>query len=302
MEAAILSFCRLLTAFCNHVESCSKALSDSVKRRPIPLGSAATAFLQSLERRVSTTSSDLNLLHSMAFDTISFEELLGHCNEVYKLNDHYISQVEERMRSFGYISDTGLVDEEDEELGADVKLSCTSKDFQSNTKHSSDDEIFDSISLKNLGLSDASLAALASEDQEFSAGTTLASQEIASYGDSKYIRSSLLNESTADSLNLTGAFNQARIKISVDDYNNLPAFMKNLSSWEELRAAVDKINFYLSGNNASGINYTLDQGVFEMLGLGKKGRTYMLLLLRMNQLSAKTVDGSILFQVCSNSS
>lgn len=38
MEAFISAFCRSLAVFCNHVQSSSQALSDSIHRRPIPLG------------------------------------------------------------------------------------------------------------------------------------------------------------------------------------------------------------------------------------------------------------------------
>ncbi|EHA8587263.1 hypothetical protein COCNU_scaffold001721G000020 [Cocos nucifera] len=103
MEAAITAFCQSLASFCHHVQSSSQALSDSIQRRSIPLDSASYAFLQSLDRRISSTSTDLNLLESMAFGTVSFEELLGHCNEVYKTNQKYISDLQDLMHPFGYV-------------------------------------------------------------------------------------------------------------------------------------------------------------------------------------------------------
>ncbi|XP_028548198.1 uncharacterized protein LOC110100785 [Dendrobium catenatum] len=306
MDAVVFSFCRSLAAFCNHVESSSQALSDSVQRKPIPLDSAATAFLQSLERRISTTSSDLNLLYSMAFDTVSFEELLGYCNEVYKANGKYICEVEDRMKSFGYDPDTGLEDEEYDDFGADARFFITSNGFDGTSsamrKPLVEDELFnDSISLENLGLSEASLAALASKDNEFSASINMTSQEIKSYDDFQPSQKSLFNEFTSDSLDSTGAaYMKAAIKISEDDYDKLPAFMKKLSSREELQEAVDSFNSYLSGNDGSNENGILDQGVLEKLGLGRKGRTYLLILLRMNRLSAETLNGSIIYHVRSN--
>lgn len=65
--------------------------------------SASSTFVQCLNRRVSSTSSDLNLLESMSFGTVSFEELLGHCNEVYKKNQVDILELEDRLKSFGYV-------------------------------------------------------------------------------------------------------------------------------------------------------------------------------------------------------
>ncbi|XP_020579868.1 uncharacterized protein LOC110024316 isoform X2 [Phalaenopsis equestris] len=262
MDAAIFSFFRSLAAFCNHVESSSKALSDSVQRSPIPLDSAAAAFLQSLEHRMSTTISDLSLLNSMAFDTVSFEELLGYCNEVYKANEKHISEVEDIMRSFGYVPDTGPENEEFEEFGADVRLSDISKGFDgvgsAMKTPSLEDELYnDSISLKNFGLSEASLAALASKDSLDSSG---------------------------------GASMKAEIMISEDDYDKLPAIMKKLSSWEELQEAVNRFNSYISGNDGSNKNGIFDQGVLEKLGLGRKGKTYLLLLLRMNRLPSESLE------------
>lgn len=67
------------------------------------LDSASSTFIQCLNRRVSSASSDLNMLDSMSFGTVSFEELLGHCNEVYKKNQADLVSLEDRLKSFGYI-------------------------------------------------------------------------------------------------------------------------------------------------------------------------------------------------------
>jgi hypothetical protein len=39
----------------------------------------------------------------MSFGTVSFEELLGHCNEVYKNSENRILDIQDRLRSFGYV-------------------------------------------------------------------------------------------------------------------------------------------------------------------------------------------------------
>ena len=64
---------------------------------------ASLSFVQCLNRRVSTATSDLSLLESMSSDTVSFEELLGHCNEVYKKNQNDILELEDRLSAFGYV-------------------------------------------------------------------------------------------------------------------------------------------------------------------------------------------------------
>lgn len=42
----------------------------------------------------------------MSFGTVSFEELLGYCNEVYKKNQSDLSELEDHLRTFGYAPGT----------------------------------------------------------------------------------------------------------------------------------------------------------------------------------------------------
>ncbi|KAF6150161.1 hypothetical protein GIB67_023116, partial [Kingdonia uniflora] len=102
--AAVIScFCKTLTCFCKDLQSNTDALKDSVQRRPIPLDSASSTFLQCLNRRVKSVSTDLDFLESMAFGTVSFEELLGNCNELYKNNEGHLVEIEDHLKNFGYI-------------------------------------------------------------------------------------------------------------------------------------------------------------------------------------------------------
>lgn len=64
--------------------------------------SVSSSFIKCLNRRVSSASADLNVLDSMTFGTVSFEELLGHCNEVYKKNQSDLVLLQDRLQSFGY--------------------------------------------------------------------------------------------------------------------------------------------------------------------------------------------------------
>lgn len=65
--------------------------------------SANSTFIQGLNRRVKIASGDLNLLESMSFATVSFEELLGHCNEVYKNNQTHLLELQDRLKDFNYV-------------------------------------------------------------------------------------------------------------------------------------------------------------------------------------------------------
>ncbi|KAK2418607.1 hypothetical protein QL285_040787 [Trifolium repens] len=167
----ISSFCNALESFCNHLQSSSNALKQSINRRPIPLDSASSTFVQCLNRRVSTASSDLEMLDSKSFGTVSFEELLGHCNELFKKNQNDLIQLEDRLKSYGYVP-TSDIDEEDEVYNiqpqdSDDKLDSPSfygslSVADSGFKNFEEDALLDeSLSLKQLGLSDACLATLA---------------------------------------------------------------------------------------------------------------------------------------------
>jgi hypothetical protein len=63
--------------------------------------SATSAFLQGLDRRVEATGPDLE---SMAFVTVSVEELLGHCSEALNIVSRHAGAGEFRLVSFGYVA------------------------------------------------------------------------------------------------------------------------------------------------------------------------------------------------------
>ncbi|XP_020091756.1 uncharacterized protein LOC109712554 isoform X2 [Ananas comosus] len=305
MEASISAFCRSLSAFCHHVESASDSLSDSIQRRPIPLDSAASAFLQCLDRRVSAASADLDLLESMALGTVSFEELLGHCNEVYKINLKYISDLEDRFASFGYVPEVEDDEGGDEDSG--VLSKYMSPDNGVGTSHFAcrkrlnDDFLFeDSVSLRNLGFSDACLATLASEGDERDATLKKFSELDMSDDEGQPHEKITFSQLTKDVLNTQdGSATNSVIKVSKDDYDNLPSYMKTLASWEELQDAVVKLNSYFCKDRSEGSD-KLNQDDTEKIGLGRKGRSYLLVLLRMNQLTMENIDGSIFYHTCVN--
>jgi hypothetical protein len=65
--------------------------------------SAARGFLQGLERRSEAAGADLSRLESMAFGTVSFEELLGHCGEALSMFSRHADAIESRLVAFGYV-------------------------------------------------------------------------------------------------------------------------------------------------------------------------------------------------------
>ncbi|KAK1263569.1 hypothetical protein QJS04_geneDACA009412 [Acorus gramineus] len=102
MESSIKAFSKTLASMCDHIQISCDSLLDSVRRTPLPRESATATFLRCLDRRSSSAGADLEVLESMAFGTVSFEELLGHCNEVYKKNQSDLSEVEQRLEELGF--------------------------------------------------------------------------------------------------------------------------------------------------------------------------------------------------------
>ncbi|WJX84967.1 hypothetical protein P8452_67485 [Trifolium repens] len=285
----ISSFCNALESFCNHLQSSSNALKQSINRRPIPLDSASSTFVQCLNRRVSIASSDLEMLDSKSFGTVSFEELLGHCNELYKKNQTDLIQLEDRLKSYGYVPASDI-DEEDEVYDiqpqdSDDKLDSPSSFYgslsvaDSGFKNFEEDALLDeSLSLKQLGLSDACLATLASEDN------------VPSPEPEKVV------SLEADNENLKSPETPSPIlKVLKSEFECLPAYIKVLASWEDLLVAVDKINSSLS-KKANECNF-FRQDDIPSFDLGPKARSYLLLLVRMNRMVVETIDGLLSYRI-----
>ncbi|XP_020960921.1 uncharacterized protein LOC107605534 isoform X2 [Arachis ipaensis] len=287
-EDAIWKFCNALASFCNHLQSNSDALKLSIDRRPIPLDSASSTFVQSLNRRVSTSAADLELLDSMSFGTVSFEELLGHCNELYKKNHSDLLELEDRLKSsYGYVPD--FEDEEDdEEEEGEILAPVPDSSFN-------EDDLFDeSMSLKQLGLSDACLATLASgepeKEQEFKQQQQpVVDKIVASEG-----RNFLSDEANKENLE-SAEPSSSLIKISEREFECLPGYMKGLATWEDLVVAVDKINSSLRKKTNGGNYFRQDE--IPSFDLGPKARSYLLVLVRMNRLVVETIDGILSYRV-----
>ncbi|KAG5252960.1 hypothetical protein OIU76_021200 [Salix suchowensis] len=316
MEETISEFSKSIGSFCNHLQSSCDALKQSIDRRPIPLDSASSTYIQCLNRRVASASSDLNLLESMAFGTVSFEELLGHCNEVYKSSENRILEFQDRLRSFGYVpAEVGSDDEAD--LSISMELGLNLKDemdpsaayngpvsvASSIMKSLEEDPLMDeSLSLKSLGLSDVCLATLAAEANSKINDPDISMRDTKMYYGDKLHNMKSLDQNTGNMEVIEGELKPAEalravVKASKDDYESLPSYMKSLTSWEDLLAAVEKINSSLKMKDKTKGNNYFRQDEITSMDLGPKARTYLLLLTRMNQLAVETVDGLISYKV-----
>ncbi|KAF5747749.1 hypothetical protein HS088_TW05G00476 [Tripterygium wilfordii] len=323
MEDPISKLRKSLGSFCNNLQRSCDALTQSVDRRPIPLDSASSTFIQCLNRRVSSVSTDLNLLESMSFGTVSFEELLGHCNEVYKKNQSDLFLLEERLKSLGYIPDIGIddgdgplsisrrldldFDDTDSEDGLDQPSSYSGAVSEVMKSLEEDPLMDESLSLKKLGLSDVCLATLASEANAKIDDPYVPVRESANRLGNMLHNIDDSYPSTGKSLGAIGGEMEDDIKpvealrpslkASKDNYESLPDYIKSLASWEDLLAAVEKINLSLSKKDKTKESNYFHQDEIASLDLGPKARAYLLLLVRMNHLVVETIDGSISYRV-----
>ncbi|KDP21927.1 hypothetical protein JCGZ_03065 [Jatropha curcas] len=281
MEESIGKFSKRLTSFCNHLQTSCDAIKQSVDRRPIPLDSASSTFIQCLNRRVSTASSDLNLLESMSFGTVSFEELLGHCSEVYKKNQSDLLQLEDRLKSFGYVPEVEVeveinMDDDDSSTGLDLpSYSGTASAASSIMKSLEEDPLMDdSLSLKSLGLSDVCLATLASKAKSEIDDPDIFVEEPVKHFGNKHHGISGPDQNAAKALGvIEGGVKPADavrpiIEVSKDGYESLPSYMKSLTSWEDLVAAVEKINSSLREKEKTKGSSHFQQDEIASLGLG----------------------------------
>lgn len=112
----------------------------------------------------------------------------------------------------------------------------------------------------------------------------------------EYQASTKLFELTADDLE-SCEVSRSLITVSQDDYASLPSYMKILVSWEDVVAAVEKLNASFATKKELQGSYFFGQDEIASLGLGPKGRSYVLMLLRMNKLVVENVDGSVSYRV-----
>lgn len=66
-------------------------------------GSNFASFLEDVNDQVSSVTADVEFLEAMTTDTLSFEELLANCTELYKQTEAGISVLETQLVQYGYI-------------------------------------------------------------------------------------------------------------------------------------------------------------------------------------------------------
>ncbi|KAK3140283.1 hypothetical protein QOZ80_5AG0398650 [Eleusine coracana subsp. coracana] len=305
LEGSIADLCGSLAEVLDHAESSSRALADAVSERPILLQSSTSTFLRKLEGMTEAVGADLQQLESLTFGAVAFNELLGHWGEALKVYGRHADAIETRLASFGYVAPVTEpeVDAEEDEGGSPgiSYIGGSSSVLMSSSKsrfsNDDDDAVFEeSMSLENLGLSDACLAALSSEGTDFSGSPMKLYKKPESTDDGQKImnEAELMSPPKETNAQDEGDTVEGLIRASKEEYEQLPSYMKALASWEELQEAISKLNLYFGGENCQG-NIALNQDDIGTVGLARKGRSYLLILLRLNQLTMETVDGSIFY-------
>ncbi|KAL0648524.1 hypothetical protein Bca4012_046815 [Brassica carinata] len=305
MEEEVKRLSKSLGGFCKHLQSSCDAFNQSLQRRPIPLDSASSTFIKSLNRRLSTAGSELNFLESMSFGTVSFEELLGHCNQIYKSNQEEVLNLQERLADFGYVAGVEI-DEESEDSDDDLESPSLQRSVLKRLDE--DDLLDDSPNFKSLGLSDACLATLASESKAARFVSSAVKDPYTSLEESvkgKPVETSALpvpktselsNEDEVGAVEM-GRTSRPTITLIKDEYESLPSFMKALASWEDLLSAVEKFNAVLCNKKETNGSYYFRADELPTLGLGHKEKAYTLLLTRMKRLVVETTEGVVSYRV-----
>ncbi|PAN21966.1 hypothetical protein PAHAL_3G503300 [Panicum hallii] len=299
MERCISSLCASLSTVLDHADSSSRELADAVSRRPIHLDSATTAFLQKLDRLAEAAGADVARLESMVFGAVSFEELLGHCGEALSVYARHADAIESRLASFGYEPPEVEPEVDAEDGGAgevgdpgNGGFSVSSSVLRSDRRRfDNDDDALFGGSLKNLGFSDATLATLSSEVTDYNESPKKLYKNPDSADDGQKIMNEPELIAPQNERNDQGNSFKEMIRASKEEYEQLPPYMKSLASWEELYEGILKLNSYFGSNNA------LNQDDTGAIGLGRKGRACLLMLLRLNQLTMETVDGSTCYTI-----
>ncbi|KAJ1266510.1 hypothetical protein BS78_08G156700 [Paspalum vaginatum] len=316
MERSITALCTSLSDVLYHAESSSRELADVVSRRPIHLDKSTALFLQKLERLTDAAGADLQRLESMAFGAVSFEELLGHCGEALSVYARHADAVQSRLASFGYeppeMEVEPEVDADAEDAGAGQVASpagngCFSVSrsvLRSGRRRLDDDEdpIFGE-SLKSLGFSDACLATLSEgvpvTDHSEGLRKPRNNPESADEGQKIMKEADLIVPQ--NERNDQGNPLKEMIWATKEEYEQLPPYMKSLASWEELQEGIAKLNSHFSGGKTQE-SVALNQDHVGDIGLGRKGRACLLMLLRLNRLAMETVDGSTFYTLRKNNS
>uniref|UniRef100_K3XKB5 Uncharacterized protein n=1 Tax=Setaria italica TaxID=4555 RepID=K3XKB5_SETIT len=311
MERSILSLCASLSSVLDHADSSSRELADVVSRRPIHLGNHH-AHLPSFpypvdDDRVPAEAGPADGSGERGPRAPRLHDLrcclLRGAPRPLRRGAQRLRAPRRRHRVEPEV-DTEVQDGDIGKLG-DPASGCfgvSSSLLRSSKGRFRDDEdpLFGE-SLKSLGFSDACLATLSSEvtDNGENLKELYKDPESADEG-KKIMKEAELIAPQSKRDNQGNSFKEM-IRASKEEYEQLPPYMKSLASWEELQEGISKLNSYFGSDEAKG-SVSLNQDDVGAIGLGRKGRACLLMLLRLNQLTMEAVDGSTFYTLRKNNS
>ncbi|XP_024539556.1 uncharacterized protein LOC9658657 isoform X2 [Selaginella moellendorffii] len=274
-------FCAELRGFCSRLETQCTSLHTSIGRVTAPEESAAARFVDQLNDRVLSVTARLETLKAVTMGTISFHELLGHCNEVYKKNEDTNRLLEMELERHGYKQsqeavtevtvqgdDFSLAEESYEakarqdikEAYLEVQREGVSATLDKRRDHTGSSYL-ESLSLKDLGLSASSLAALSVPDAVHDADTAHivdtdsavhhlvtepSKEQVSRNSSSRSLRE--LELGSADDLvdkqplNCNGSSTGLLEPVASEEFNAAPSWLKWQVSIELLNEFVSKLN------------------------------------------------------------
>ncbi|GLI71217.1 hypothetical protein VaNZ11_016337 [Volvox africanus] len=123
-----------INTFANDLRQLAGVLNDGVsflnmttQHKPSIGPSEFQEMLSDIQDDVSEITAEVENLERFTFDTISFDELIGHCVVLYQANRKTIEHLEEHLHQYGYRQPQGMVFEPENPLSAHAVAAAAAK-------------------------------------------------------------------------------------------------------------------------------------------------------------------------------
>lgn len=320
--------------------SCARLRRAVEEPPPSRSGKNFPKFIDNLNGAVSSMSDQVESLVAVTVRNVSLEDIFSHCMELYNQNEAGISALETQLANYGYTPGPQVYPESNsssaevpEPSAATPELNKTASLFLATSELSpapvsvseqysdyddDDDPIFEeSFSLRDLGLSSATLEVLAADgndadnddDLEASSIKTPAAAEVAKEPTTRqptwkrngdHGKSAVANFSptrTVDSnppAACLGRDNEAACglaQVSEEEFEKVPPFLKRCFPLQELNGTIVKLSSFLNAKGGRSGD-RIDPSDLEPLNLGGRTKECLLLLVRLGRLTFDNGDSA----------
>uniref|UniRef100_A0A7I4DKP0 Spindle and kinetochore-associated protein 3 n=1 Tax=Physcomitrium patens TaxID=3218 RepID=A0A7I4DKP0_PHYPA len=280
------AYCNRLDQFCAQLQNnCSSLLSIAkVKPKPESRGYNFAIFLEDLNDDISSALTELTHLEERTTDTLSFEELLVHCDALYESNEDGIRKLELQLQQYGYAPDEPVSSVHpslqkltfvESPTNEDARISLRDAEMEDNlnTKYGSD--WFPESKKKAPPPPSESDSRLISTQRnaEVCSNPLVHNKPKSEHGDGATnatpTTSTPIRDENFQSLDTKKV--PSLNEISSVQYDHLPLWLKSQVSFEEVNAAVTKINELIRQRGTQGEHanqFFLDQKDVQSLELG----------------------------------